>query len=67
MVMQMVFLVLMISIHVLRAEDDGGPLAAAPLRGISIHVLRAEDDSSRPRPRYDGSISIHVLRAEDVD
>ena len=34
-----------ISIHVLRAEDDGD--AAAVVRsvgGISIHVLRAEDD-----------------------
>ena len=33
-----------ISIHVLRAEDDGKASTARPTDTISIHVLRAEDD-----------------------
>ena len=55
-----------ISIHVLRVEDDPQPRAAAPGLPISIHVLRVEDDLCIPPRRGGGlDISIHVLRVED--
>mgnify|MGYP006986281275 CR=1 FL=1 len=34
-----------ISIHVLRVEDDIIPVIHSVIIGISIHVLRVEDDS----------------------
>ena len=55
-----------ISIHVLRVEDDLKPKYVVQRRRISIHVLRVEDDLGQflgsVLPRL---ISIHVLRVED--
>ena len=55
-----------ISIHVLREEDDGAArIFTRRIRLISIHVLREEDDPFNA-PLYDLTcISIHVLREED--
>ncbi len=56
----------MISIHVLREEDDISYVRYESGERISIHVLREDDDPAqaqfRPSPI---AISIHVLREED--
>ena len=57
----------MISIHVLRVEDDT-QAETDEVRAdmISIHVLRVEDDAKQLQPAAHGdAISIHVLRVED--
>ena len=55
-----------ISIHVLRVEDDlVGKQGADFALGISIHVLRVEDDPSFGCLTCIFFISIHVLRVED--
>ena len=56
-----------ISIHVLREEDDWKARCEAAERDIiSIHVLREEDDAQAARgQRHRSGISIHVLREED--
>ena len=55
----------LISIHVLRVEDDLMPRPAGRGTIISIHVLRVEDDHSRWECNRFVKISIHVLRVED--
>ena len=57
---------IMISIHVLREEDDSGRNFRGRCEHISIHVLREEDDPGlRRRGQPQPDISIHVLREED--
>ena len=55
----------MISIHVLREEDDEGRRVDGIIDIISIHVLREEDDYRRKPRDCAVYISIHVLREED--
>ena len=55
-----------ISIHVLREEDDIHlQRILNGQAGISIHVLREEDDGHRENGAGGHDISIHVLREED--
>ena len=54
-----------ISIHVLRVEDDDTIISLAQQLKISIHVLRVEDDLFLCRCAFRIIISIHVLRVED--
>ena len=56
----------LISIHVLREEDDIKRIWLDFFAIISIHVLREEDDLGRANMQMSiASISIHVLREED--
>ena len=54
-----------ISIHVLRVEDDGNVGFKSITCCISIHVLRVEDDEALLAAMPACVISIHVLRVED--
>ena len=54
-----------ISIHVLREEDDDVRSGAKIPQMISIHVLREEDDVRIAHAHFHFVISIHVLREED--
>ena len=54
-----------ISIHVLREEDDSALRDAVDAINISIHVLREEDDVRHGYGIASQGISIHVLREED--
>ena len=54
-----------ISIHVLRVEDDQCPSWGRICITISIHVLRVEDDTMTDPNLLTADISIHVLRVED--
>ena len=55
----------LISIHVLRVEDDICHKSPFAFQSISIHVLRVEDDAQKSPLLLHTSISIHVLRVED--
>ena len=57
--------ILIISIHVLREEDDSVTKVHVFRNFISIHVLREEDDCEACHNKMHPEISIHVLREED--